>query len=175
MTEPDELPRLFLTSDDAKQIKELLWEGIKTQQQIAEEFGVQQPMISRILRGHAWAKAPWPDGSIGPMPTDRYQTIIRSKRTAAGHKNLRVANRITEESYNGAVEIRSAESPLKLETLPWEKVLERDPANPLLSRAREDDQYKLAVCTVFKAIPQGEWATQATRELVEEVYQKLGG
>lgn len=42
---------------DAREILELLAEGILTQKQIANRFRVSQPVISRIKLGKAWKNA----------------------------------------------------------------------------------------------------------------------
>ena len=72
--------RSLLTPDNVAEIKQHIWQGDLSQSQIARMYGTTQPTISRIMRGAMWSGVLWPDGNPGPLPLERHQAIIHSKR-----------------------------------------------------------------------------------------------
>jgi hypothetical protein len=75
----NELPRGFLDEAKIKDIKRLLYEGQLTQGEIAEQFNVQQPTISRIYRGREWFDVEWPNGTKGGIDEIRRTQLIGDK------------------------------------------------------------------------------------------------
>lgn len=78
-----------LSDDIVLRIKEALWRGRATQADIAREFGTDQPTVSRIARGALYPLVPWPDGSNGHMPEERWKEILAKKRSEAAYKRWR--------------------------------------------------------------------------------------
>lgn len=90
------LPRGLISEEIASAIKVDLWAGHMTQEAVAEKYNVSQPTISRIFRGRDWPQLPWPDGSLGHIPTERRAIIHASRHRKtryqhdprAGHSEL---------------------------------------------------------------------------------------
>jgi hypothetical protein len=201
----EELPRTYLTENEVTEIKSLLWDGTLTQTEIAERFHTSQPTISRILRGKEWGHILWPDGSEDNMPLLRYQVIQRSKHTSAYSSQSRARLRQTEVSFNAAEAVSKAvEAALQKkdkslltamkqsgtagkgkegkkatnwDALPWENIVEEDPANPLVREFAlgGDTTLQLATCITLFAIPRKEWATQQTVALAHRIADRLRG
>ena len=54
-----------LTNDQVQQIRKLLDEGVLTQIEIAEKFGITQTTVSNIKRGISWGWLAWPNRNRG--------------------------------------------------------------------------------------------------------------
>lgn len=93
------LPIGIISEDTAKQIKLDLWAGHMTQDEIGAKYNVTQPTISRIFRGSAWPKLPWPDGSLGHIPEAR-RTIIHASR------NRKTRYQYDSRSRNSKLEVQ---------------------------------------------------------------------
>ena len=105
------LPRGVLSEESAKKLKKRLWDGELTQGEIADEFFVSQPTVSRIYRGVDWPSIEWPDGTTGEIPLHRHlsRRKVRKKQHvlhSTEHTDVtdlaalvadRVAAEITEE------------------------------------------------------------------------------
>jgi hypothetical protein len=65
--------------------------------------------------------------------------------------------------------------PISYDLMPWEKVLDRAPANKtvLLVNESNDDLLKKAVGVVFKALPMSEWESRKAQTLINEVYNSM--
>jgi predicted transcriptional regulator len=69
----------FLTEQNAKEIKHLLYSGDTTQATIATDFLVSQSTISRIARGVDWPDVEWPSGQVGPFPMERVYELRKRR------------------------------------------------------------------------------------------------
>ena len=184
------LTRSILSDEQASQIKEKLWAGLLTQTAISQEFGVSQPMVSRIFRGLDFKGVPWPDGSMGHIPQDRRKTIHASR------------NRNTRYQYDGRhgregldageseeisaivdsllaskdVELRSQISSItessigqvSKKMLSYLDIRELDPSNPVIQELEEKDdpQLKVALRIVCTKLPQEQWSRPAVIDTI---------
>lgn len=63
-----------LTPDEAKRIKAMMWNG-SSHSAISREIGMSESHVSRIANGTAWREAPWPDGSLGAISSNRRREL----------------------------------------------------------------------------------------------------
>lgn len=70
-------------------MKKRIWDGA-TESEICAEFKVSGPTVARIKAGLTRAHIPWPDGSIGSLPSTRRGVIAseRAQRPRAQHASL---------------------------------------------------------------------------------------
>lgn len=71
-----------LSVDNVLQIKFNLWNG-EPQSSVARMFNCSQSNISHIMRGRVHYAIPWPDGSVGPMPTQRLAELYAAAKGAS--------------------------------------------------------------------------------------------
>ena len=196
------LPRSLLTPDKVLLIKERLWDGMLKQREIAEEYFVTQTTISRIFRGYEHADVPWPDGSTGSIPADRWETLIKSKRRGARYANSQ-RQEPTEFVKKAAKKVAAALDTMgsgldsefrdilskhsdkpkrkgvgdtkKSKLLPWLDIKAQDPAHPLVREmeAKQDGYLKAAMQLVFKNLPVEEWQREPTLILIEATRKKI--
>ena len=195
------LPRSLLTPDKVLLIKERLWDGVQKQREIGEEFFVTQTTISRIFRGYEHADIPWPDGSTGSIPTERWETLIKSKRRGARYANSQ-RQEPTEFVKKAAKKVSTALERMdtgldsefsaivsqapdkrgrkntggkKSKLISWLDIKERDPAHPLIREveANKDGYLKAAMMLVFKTLPVDEWQREPTLILIESTRKKI--
>lgn len=71
-----------LSPTEAKMVKKMLWEG-DNQSVIAGFMSIPQARVSRISLGRLEADIEWPNGSVGPMDSERRALITSQKRRNA--------------------------------------------------------------------------------------------
>jgi hypothetical protein len=62
--------RTALSADDAKLVKQAIWNG-ETQANVAAHFNISQGTVHRMVKGRAYHEFPWPDGTYGALPVER--------------------------------------------------------------------------------------------------------
>ena len=183
------LPRKYLTELDAHSIKQDLYDGVMRQWEIAEKFGISQPMVSKILRGHEWHDTEWPDRSIGHMPETRYRELLNSKRRAARYNSAAPVRTPSQEAVRAAEEVekilrnKRKDSPLftppirkdDSDYFHWMDVRSKDPAHPLVEAQETDPDpdMQLAMVIVLEKIPVEEWQHPASLELIHKTHKQI--
>ena len=84
-----------LSPTEAKMVKKMLWEG-DNQSVIAGFMSITQARVSRISLGRLEADIEWPNGSVGPMDSERRVLITSQKRRNARRMGLGLPQRELE-------------------------------------------------------------------------------
>ena len=169
------LPRSLLSEEAAREVKEQLWAGHFTQEEIAHKHNISQPTVSRIFRGRDWHQLPWPDGSLGHISQERRATIhaSRHRKTRYQHdgrarqvelddKEVRAGNSVVDRllarddaELRNTISRKAGESrkrPAKSKDkkfsgdwLPWLDIKEADPGHPIVLTLIQQDDPPLKV------------------------------
>jgi hypothetical protein len=192
------LPRTYLLPSDVQVVKERLWKGEETQEEIATAFYTTQATVSRIYRGYQWPDVPWPNGDAGAMPASRVGEIFEARRTGvpipgqtavAGHSALAetvAAKVVAERKERSDKALKSAgkapptqkvrkrkTAATAWDTIPWKDVVTQAPENRLVKRGEKDEALKQAICTIFAGLPVSQWDTEPVEVLVEGMYKRI--
>ena len=183
------LPRKYLTEIDVHSIKEDIYDGVLRQWEIAEKYGVSQPMISKILRGHEWHDTEWPDGTVGELSEARYKDLMNSKRRAARYKNSQPVRAPSQEAVRAAEEVEKIlrknrrDGPLftpprakdVTDHFHWMDIRAKDPAHPLVEAQETDPDPHMqkAMVIVLEKIPVEEWQHPASLELIHKTHKQI--
>ena len=62
-------------------IKQRIWNG-ELLELIAASVGCSESLVGNIASGHKWSAIPWPDGSIGALPTSQRNLILTARKEA---------------------------------------------------------------------------------------------
>ena len=62
-------------------IKQRIWDG-ELLELIAASVGCSESLVGNIASGHKWSAIPWPDGSIGALPTSQRNLILTARKEA---------------------------------------------------------------------------------------------
>lgn len=77
-----------LTYEEIGQVKEMLWDGNMSQQDIGARFFMSQATISRIKAGFLGSDVPWPDETLGAMSNSRMRSIKEARFSSAGRRPI---------------------------------------------------------------------------------------
>lgn len=84
-----------LTQAQVRMAKEMLWKG-REQSRVAAVLGISQATVSRIKKGAIHQNIPWPDGSLGAMPTVSTLQIGAEEWSADSQRLLRMTQEMQD-------------------------------------------------------------------------------
>lgn len=108
-----------LTKREALAVKELLWNGTPPGK-VAIWSGVRPPSITAIIKGMAHADVEWPDGSTGPMNSQRRAEVQRNY----GVRQERIPKPPSLQEYK---QIATAQTPQRPGNIPQWRPEEENP------------------------------------------------
>ena len=165
-----------LSLEDAILIKKLIWDGARSDE-VRQMTEASLNEIARILLGDLFPEASWPDGRTGGIELAYIGGA--SKRRLIDLDDEGGPREVLLEGFNareGETNVHEADGPIKADALSWDQAKARvGPNHKLIVLAEEenDEELKMAIRIVFKALPREALRAESTFDLVGEVYRTL--